>query len=82
MILLLYTQSEKLYMVIRVLYLIVAAIGIVGDTTSIVVILSNRRMRKTYTNLLLLNQSLIDLSTAVTVSGKGQKVKGHRVSDQ
>ena len=74
MILLLYTQSEKLYMVIRVLYLIVAAIGIVGDTTSIVVILSNRRMRKTYTNLLLLNQSLIDLSTAVTVSGKGQKV--------
>ncbi|XP_038060706.1 neuropeptides capa receptor-like [Patiria miniata] len=49
-------------------YLVVSIIGIVGNSLVIVIISSVRKMRSTTTNLLILHQSVIDLTSAVLMA--------------
>ena len=52
---------------INIAYVSIAAVGFIGNLIVIIVILKSLTMRKTFTNMLILNQSCIDFFTSLFV---------------
>ncbi|XP_077993953.1 galanin receptor 2b-like [Glandiceps talaboti] len=58
-------NSDVSDVVLRVIYAIVGTLGIVGNFMVCVVFINIKELRKTFTNVFILNQSLIDLVSAI-----------------